>query len=238
MGWFESVMQPVKQIAQPVAQYAGATAVLNPTQLLPTRAITNSIGGLFGENNGQNAQQGGGMMGSNAAARNADMEAGYKKGREIFYDDPDMQDLRNRRMDLSKGYNGQELGAMRAQAQGEIQGQRSAYLKSLQGRTAKAGIGGARAAAMGAAADKGFQQNRAEMERKMALDNAGMVRQGTNDLQDFLFRQKYGTLGTGLGYAQLGVADRNADAQAAIASKERPKGLLTQITEPFIGGLI
>lgn len=233
MEWFESVMQPVKQIAQPVAQYTGATALLNPSQLLFQGGASTSVNRASAP---ASPQQPGGMMGSNASARSADMEAGYKRGREIFYDDPDMKDLRARRMDLSKGYNGQELGAMRGQAQSEIEGQRSNYMRAMQGKLAKAGVGGARAAAMGAAADKGFQQNRAEMERKMTLDNAGMVREGTKDLQDFLMRQKYGMLGTGLGYAQLGVADRTADAQAAIASKERPKGFVGQLWEDTVGG--
>lgn len=175
------------------------------------------------------------LMGSNAAARNADMNAGYAKGKEIFYDDPDMQDLRKRRMDLSKGYNGEELGAMRSQAQSELQGQRSNYLRALGSKTAKAGIGGARAAAMQASADANLQKNSAEMNRKMTLDNANMVRQGTDSLQDFLMRQKYGMLGTGLGYGQLGVADRSADAQAAIAGKEQDRGIFGNILKPIFG---
>lgn len=161
-----------------------------------------------------------------AQLRQEDMDAGYVKGKEIFYDDPDMQDLRARRLDLSKGYNGQELGAMREQARNEMQGKRASYLQQMAARQAKAGIGGARAAAAQASADRGFQQNAGELERKMTLDNANLVRQGTGDLQDFLMRQKYGMLGTGIGYGQMGVADRTGQAQLA-ASRGGGGGLFS-----------
>jgi hypothetical protein len=162
-----------------------------------------------------------------AMERNRDLEAGFQRGHAMFYDDPDMQSLRAKRMDLSKGYSGSELGAMKAQAESEISGQRSNYLKQLASKAGRAGIGGARGVAMQAAADKGFQGNRAELERKMTLDNANLTRQGTNDLQDFLMRQRFGELGTGLGYAELGANDRASAAQAQIANKppERQKFL-------------
>lgn len=256
MGWFEEAINTASRaVVNPVGAALAPTAA---STLIGYNALPNNIkagaanlfqnGAVVGPGNaallglsgglnqqGEGQQNSSPMMGSNAAARNADMEAGYAKGKELFYDDPDMQDLRNRRMDLSKGYDGQELGALRGQARSEIEGQRSNYLRSLAGKTARGGIGGARAAAMQASADKGFQQNRADMERKMTLDNANMVRQGTDSLQDFLMRQKYGTLGTGLGYAQLGVADRSADAQAAIAGKEQDRGIFGNILKPLFG---
>jgi hypothetical protein len=223
MGWFEDAFSSVK--SKPLEAFA--------TGGLYTQADVLSGNRLSGS--GQAGDSGIPLYGANADARNADMNAGYAKGKEIFYDDPDMQDLRARRMDLAKGYNGQELGAMKTQAQNEVQGQRSNYLRSLSGKTAKAGIGGARAAAMQASADKGFQQNSAEMQRKMVLDNANQVQKGTDSMQDFLMRQKYGMLGTGLGYGQLGVADRSADAQAAIAGKEQDRGILGNILKPIFG---
>lgn len=232
MGWLEDAMRYPGQAAANVAvagHFGNASNLGNLANLPLLSALPT--------NPGKGGQQGAPLMGSNAAARNADMEAGYAKGKELFYDDPDMQDLRNRRMDLSKGYNGQELGAMKSQAQSEIEGQRSNYLRSLSGNAAKAGVGGARAAAMKASADQGFHKNSAEMQRKMTLDNANLVRSGTGDLQDFMMRQKYGMLGTGLGYAQMGVADRSADAQAAIAGKEREKGPIGQLWDNTIGQL-
>lgn len=227
MGWFESAINTAANAVtfSPGVALTGAALGYDPTK---ESVISRAFGG-------QQSENGIPLYGANAAARNADMEAGYAKGKEIFYDDPDMQDLRKRRMDLSKGYNSKELGAMRSQAQNEIQGQRSNYLRALAGKTAKAGIGGARAAAMQASADKGFQQNAAEMQRKMLLDQSNQVQKGTDSLQDFLMRQKYGMLGTGLGYGQLGVADRSADAQARIASQEQDRGIAGNFLKPIFG---
>lgn len=166
-------------------------------------------------------------------AREADLESGYTKGKELFYDDPDMQMMRERRMDLSKGYSGSELGAMREQARAGLSGERSNYLRQLAGRAARGGVGGARAAAMQGAADVGMQGKRAELERKMALDSAEMMRKGTSELQDFLMRQRFGLLSTGLGYAQLGVSDRTGAAMSRAAGQTQPQGVVGQ----FLSGL-
>ena len=249
LGWLGSTVKNVAQnFNTPFSAATGAAAsalgvndtgkglVKNMSLFGPGMGVAISGSGI---NMPQAAQPvaNGGMVGTGADARNADMNAGYAKGKEIFYDDPDMQMLRDKRMDLAKGYNGQELGAMRSQARNEIQGQRSSYLRNMSGNLAKGGVGGARAAAMKAGADQGFQKNGAEMERKMTLDNANLVRSGTNDMQDFLMRQKYGMLGTGLGYAELGVSDRTAAANAAAAGREREKGPLGQLWENTVGGL-
>lgn len=167
-------------------------------------------------------------------ARNKDLEAGYVKGREIFQDDPKMKEMLATREDLAKGLDGQQLGAMRESGRTAIEGQRSGYLNQLGARAAKAGIGGARAAAMQGAADKGFQANKAENERKMIVDNAGLVRQGQDSLQEFMLRQKYGELGTGIGYAQLGVSDRQNAQANAIANKEPKKGLIGSIFDGIL----
>lgn len=169
----------------------------------------------------------------NAAARAKDLETGYARGQKEFYDDPDMQTLRAQREDLAKGYSGEQLGALREQSRGDLQGQQSKYLQSLSSNLAKGGVGGARAAAMQQQANLGFAGKRAEQERLINIDQAKQVNQGTDKLQDFLFRQKYGKLGTGIGEAELGVADRNASMQAQIANKEKDKSLLDR----FMGGI-
>lgn len=157
-------------------------------------------------------------VGQNVVERKKDLEEGKAEGRRLFYDDPDMQDIRSRRKDLAEGYSGQELGALRGVARGEIEGARKGYLANLAGNIGRAGVGGARAAAMKASANQGFQKNIADAERKMLLDSAQMKRQGTGDYQDFLMRQRFGQLATSLGYGQLGVADRGAVAQANAAN--------------------
>lgn len=185
----------------------------------------------MGRGQGQSGMDYSGM----ADARNADIEAGYKKGRELFYDDPDMQMLRQKRMDLSQGYNSPELGAFREQARGELAGEGANAIRRQAGQQARAGIGGARAAAGQAATASSLQGKRAEMERKMAMDQSQMVRQGTNDLQSFLMRQRFGELSTGLGQAQLGVADRGAQMQADIAGRQQPQGIFGTMMNTVFG---
>jgi len=166
----------------------------------------------------------------NAASRAKDLETGYARGQKEFYDDPDMQSLRSKREDLAKGYDGEQLGALREQARSDLGGQQSKYLQQLSSNLAKGGVGGARSAAMQQQANLGFAGKRAEQERLINIDQAKQVNQGTNSLQDFIFRQKYGKMGTGIGEAELGVADRNASMQAQIANKEKDKSLVDRLT--------
>jgi hypothetical protein len=143
--------------------------------------------------------------------RDAAYNTGIERGKKEFYDDPDMQMLRKRREDLSQGYNGQELGALRQEARGNLAGQNSNYLRQLQGQQARAGVGGARGAAMQNAARQGFAGQAAEAERKLALDSGQMKRQGVNDLQDYITRQKLGKLGLAYGEQALSSADYAAE---------------------------
>lgn len=245
MGWFESaisnpivqnVVNPLASVGQ-VAGAIGGQIAKDPkgafSTIFPVTALANGITGGAGKDGASGTK----LSGANAADRNADLESGYKKGREIFYDDPDMQALRAKREDLAKGYSGKELGALKAQAVSDVEGARSSGIRKLQGNLAKAGVGGARAAAIQASADKGYAKDRGELERKMLLDSSSQVRSGTKDLQDFIFGQKYGELGTGLGYGQLGVSDRSAANQAAIANAPQKRGLLGGFLEDTFGGL-
>ncbi|HEY8272169.1 MAG TPA: hypothetical protein VIG33_14865 [Pseudobdellovibrionaceae bacterium] len=159
-----------------------------------------------------------------------DYSKGYTRGKKEFYDDPDMQDLKKRNEDLAKGYDGNTLGAIRGEARDQIQGQRSNYMRQLQSRVGKAGIGGARGAAMAGAADKGFMDSTASSERKMAIDNSNLQREGTGKLQDFIFRQKYGTLGSAIGEQQAGLAERGKYA-AAQANQSGGGGMSWLCTE-------
>lgn len=146
-------------------------------------------------------------------------QANYGKSlaKDIFYT-PEMEALKKRREDLAEGYSGAELGALRETARGEIAGQRSNYLKQLQSRMARGGVGGARGAAMAGAADQQYAKQGAEAERKMLLDSAQMKRQGVGDLQDFIFRQKLGETGMILGQQGLGAADYAAQQARAANS--------------------
>lgn len=167
-------------------------------------------------------------------------QTGLDRGKELFVNDPDMQMLRKRREDLSHGMDGQELGALRETARNEVAGQRGAYMRQLQSKVGRAGVGGARAAAMGAAADEGFLRSRGDAERKLAVENANLTRQGVGDLQDYIMRQKFGVLSSATGEQGLDVADRTGylqaqSAQDAARAANVPKreGLFGQI----FGGL-
>ena len=105
----------------------------------------------------------------------------------------------------------------------------------MSSNLARGGVGGARGAAIRGANDQKYATINADNERKMALDSANMVRSGTNDLQDFIFRQKYGMLGTCLGYGQLGVADRTTAETAKINNQAQDRGIFGNILKPFFG---
>lgn len=220
MGWFENFTQSVSNPDNAIKNVAtlGAYSLYDAT--VPGFQSQKDDTGY------------GGTAGS-AAERQKDLEAGYKKGHELFYDDPDMKALREKREDLAKGYDSKELGSLREGSRSELEGQRVNTLNTQRSNLARSGVGGARAAAMTAETNTNFAGKRQQNENTINGQQAGMVRQGTNDLQDFYFRQKEGELGTGAGYAQLGVADRGAAAQAAIANKEPKKGLFGRLTDGF-----
>lgn len=159
---------------------------------------------------------------SSSAERDKDFASGLSIGNQVFYS-PEMTAAAGRLQDLSKGYNGQELGALKEQGNRELEGQRGGYLRQLQGKAAQGGIGGARAAAMQGAADKGFAANKADNERKIMASNAGLVREGNKDYTNFLMQQRFGQLGTGLGYAQLGAGERAGQNALAVANTKSDK---------------
>lgn len=156
--------------------------------------------------------------------RQSNYNYGRSLGQREFYDDPDMQAALERRKDLAKGYEGKELGAIRQEAKQNNAGQRSNYLNALRSNMARGGVGGARGAAMQNQASQKYALQGADSERKLALDSANMKRQGTNDLQDFIFRQKLGATGMGYGQQALGASDyaaqRGVAANAAGGGKK------------------
>lgn len=143
--------------------------------------------------------------------RSAAYDYGRALGQKEFYDDPDMIKMRQTREDLAKGYDGAELGALRGEAKANVQGQRSTYMDQLKGNLAKSGVGGARGAAVQNAANQKFAAQGAENERKVLLDSGKMKREGVNDLQDYLMRQKLGALGLAYGQQSLSSADFAAE---------------------------
>ena len=166
--------------------------------------------GLYGKESSGGSGGGSGFEDS-TARRKAAYDYGRALGQKEFYDDPDMMKMRKTREDLAQGYSGSELGALRGEAQANVAGQRSTYMDQLRGNLAKSGVGGARAAAIQGAGNQKFASQGAENERKLLLDSAKMKREGVNDLQDYLMRQKLGALGLAYGQQALSSADYAAE---------------------------
>jgi hypothetical protein len=142
---------------------------------------------------------------------NAELESGYKKGRELFRDDPEMQAMVKRRRDLIAG----KLP--------EIQGQRAGYLRQLQSQAARTGAGGIRQAAL---------RNAADIAGNKAVTQAAAG--GADALDKLLMNQRFGELSTGLGYAQIGAGERGANA-AASANRRGSSGLLGGFVDALFG---
>lgn len=234
MGWFESAVSwtanPVGNTVNALTGNQQAATISSPIQTTALQAAGKSSGvNAYGQPLPAAPAP---TPSTGSSERDADLAAGYAKGHDIFYNDPDMQELRNKREDLSKGYNGEQLGALKGEAEAENAGNRSNVLRNLSSKAAKQGVSGARGAAMQGAADEKLNANYQDTERKMTLDNANLVNKGTSDLQDFVMRQKMGELGTGLGYAELGVNDRSA-ASAAAANKAPEGNWYDKYTKPF-----
>lgn len=140
------------------------------------------------------------------------LNLGRAMGKKEFSGDPEWQRMRRMREDLAKGYSGQELGSLRDQSRAELAAQRQQALQKLRSNLSRGGVGGARAAAIEGSQDVQQQKGAADTERKLLLDEGQMKRQGTNDLQDFIMRQKMGEAGYTFGVAGLGSASKAAQA--------------------------
>lgn len=210
---------------------AAKNPLITGFQSIPIKMAANATNN-FGAGN---PQVGAAVMPTNANSRDAALNAGYARGQKEFYDDPDMQMLRKLREQMSKGYDSEELGALRGSARSEIAGQRAQDQRQMASQLARGGVGGARGAAMQNAAAQKSGAQVMDAERKMALDSANMKRQGTSDLQDFLFRQKYGKMGTGIGEAQLQSADYQAEMARQANNQKKDRGLLGDMLQPLFG---
>lgn len=154
----------------------------------------------------------------NQLRRSKAYDYGSALGQKEFYDDPDMQKISSMKEDLAKGYDSAELGSLRGESKANVEGQISAYLRTLQNNMAKGGVGGARAAAMTDQANQKYAAQGAENERKVLLDNAKTKREGLNEFFDYKMKQKLGKLGLAYGQQSLASADYGADKQVQAAN--------------------
>ena len=216
-------------IIQGIGQF-GENLKRNPLGMALDAQLRGTTGGLIGYTRPGEAPAAGPSGPSASDQRQADIDRGSAWARKELYDDPEMKRVAGMREDLAKGYSGQALGAVRAAQRAETEGARQGYLQQLQGRLGRAGVGGARGAAMKSAADRSSLQQVQQGENALALQQENALRQGQQSLEDFLMKRKFGVIGAGLSSGGFGAQERaGASAAASAASQEPKRGFLGQI---------
>lgn len=150
-------------------------------------------------------------------ARDADMTAGRNIWSQLTGSRPEYAAIMNRYKDMSQGLNAQEMTAAREQMARGQQGQAQSAMRSLYSNQAKSGVRGGMAGAQASRVGRQIASDRTAAEQKLLLDNYALRRQGLQDYSGVVNRDISGELGTGIGYAGLGVSDRTAAQQAAAA---------------------
>jgi hypothetical protein len=150
-------------------------------------------------------------------ARESDMTYGRNLWSSLIGSRPEYTAVMNRYKDMSQGLNAEEMRAAREQMARGQQGAASGAMRSLYSNQAKSGIRGGMAGAQAARVGRQIASDRTAAEQKLMLDNYALKRQGLQDYSGAINRDISGELGTGVGYAGLGVSDRTAAQQAAVA---------------------
>ena len=230
MSWFSQVtgQDDGGDIYQGASQFVD-NIKKNPLQMIIDANLQATTGGAIKYPGQKNPPAPGAAGPSASDQRQADIERGSDWARKELYDDEEMKRVAAMREDLAKGYSGQALGAVRAAQRAETEGARQGYLNQMQGRLARAGVGGARAAAMKSAADRSSLQQVQQGENALALQQENALRQGQQSLEDFLMKRKFGVLGSGLAAGGFGAQERAGAAAASAASQEPKRGFLGQI---------
>lgn len=236
MGWWEDATRGFRegidagQLARDVINPVGAVArqatgsrnleiLANPTAAASGEALTSAAGmGRSGVAGGGYANTTGTLTpAQQAAAREADMAYGRNIWSSLVGSRPEYAAIMNRYKDMSQGLNAQEMQAAREQMARGQQGAASSAMRSLYSNQAKSGIRGGMAGAQAARVGRQIASDRTAAEQKLLLDNYALRRQGLQDYSGAVNRDISGELGTGIGYAGLGVSDRTAAQQQAIA---------------------
>ena len=140
--------------------------------------------------------------------------------------DPDIQRVIQERRQLAGGLTGQEMQAARDVAGAGISGAGQTQLRALRAAQAGAGVRGATAGAQQAGVISETAQRKSELERDLLLRQRGAKEAGLAGLEasvtgtrqfdiEQAAREKQMLAAGGLGFAQLGVAERSAAAKAA-----------------------
>lgn len=167
-----------------------------------------------------------------------DMAEGRARGQELFAagslgtrdaasTKADLMDILAKRKAAAEGFTGQEQTALKEQALGAASRQQAGAMRSLRAQQAASGVRGGLAGAQVNRALQEQGQQRAGIERDLLLNNLQNRQQNLGAYEQTVGselgrqqQEKYGQLGTEMGYAQLGSAERSAVAQQAIAEQQ------------------
>lgn len=146
--------------------------------------------------------------------RAEELELGRQQAKK-FFETPETAEMEKRLRDLAKGFGGEELGAMRQEARGQIAGAQKAQQRQFGSQLGKSGVSGARAAAMKQAARQEQMRTIASSERQMLLNDAAMKAEKSQNLVDFLGRKASGQAGLAATIAGLGSSEYAAEKAKA-----------------------
>ena len=243
-------------------------SVLGPTGALFGPGVAASLGGTVGAAQGggllpgaQSSEFGTPNIGLSAAAsqqaRLSDLAAGRAFGKSVIgtgslgrlSQRTDMQQVIQSLRGQLQGFNAPQLQALREQATTGISGATEGARRRLAAAQARAGLRGGTAASQQAGVLQSGIQARAQAEQQLLakqrgaqLEGAQALFQTSGDINRFdlaqAAREKQAQLGAGLGFAQLGAAERGAKtaagASVAAAQAAAPKGGLLST---MFGGL-
>lgn len=174
-------------------------------------------------------------------ARDADMAKGRARGQELFGTpfvqasqgerSQDMASVIAARKAGMQGYSAPETNALRDQMQQGVSRQEATTMRQLRGSQAQSGVRGALAATQQAQVLQEMGKQRAQAEREIFIQNMAQKQTGldkfeqslrgaeTEEIQRYGQRQT-GKLGTEMGYAQMGAADRAAIQQQLLGESQ------------------
>lgn len=226
-------INPVGAIVRQTTGDRRLETAVDPTRAIAGGLVAGAIGGGRKENQGS-PTTGAMNPADQASAREADMTYGRNIWASITGSRPEYAAVMNRYKDMSQGLNAQEMQAAREQMARGQQGAGQTAMRALYSNQARSGIRGGMAGAQAARVGRQIASDRTAAEQKLLLDNYALKRQGLQDYSTVLNRDISGELGTGVGYAGLGVSDRTAAQQAAISqamaqANNRQGGLLSSI---------
>lgn len=167
------------------------------------------------------------LMDQATAARDADLAKGKTRGLELFGNESLGRLNLTDRTAQAKGLSDEEMNAFRTKTLTNSNQQLSGNLRALQAAQALAGVRGGLASAQKAKILSDSQKANVGAENDLFIKNIDYKRSGLSALEDAqkynigqANKEKFGQLGTELGYGSLGAGDRSAIAQQIVGEQQ------------------